>query len=440
MSEKPQWVALTSTTPNEWTAKSWEQILRLGHKPLLITSTQKRADLQRLLRDPKVRSKPSAVLYVEQFEYPMAAAEELKRNLRRDHITLANWINVPDQATDTFLYTTKYLGLEFPFRTAYSRCRVKPVMRTLLRDRLKSAIDFEIRDVNTVGKLAKQSMQYVCKPITGYGSNLVRIVSTDADLAQYARDFPKTEGEAYLIEGYSPSRNFLTEEFLKGIEVEIDGFAHKGEVFVCALGYKHHEYRPEGFREVAGFTYWPMGCDVRASADARMLSWVREVIRAIEFVDGCFHIEAMEFGSEFEIIEINPRPGGSCVQPIVQKLSGVALGDECIRLWLGASPEHCPEKQCTNSIFYTVVYPKVPGFLRYIHPETKLEMTLGGDRHVAVSWYPIAEVEQQLTLDKEEYLGEAHVEDMFVSHEDLAKVGEEILRQLEQLDYWVVSP
>ncbi|MGW1838516.1 ATP-grasp domain-containing protein [Streptomyces sp. NPDC002067] len=61
------------------------------------------------------------------------------------------------------------------------------------------------------------------------------------------------------------------------------------------------------------------------------LTWVGTVLELLELNWGCFHIEARHSASGWDLIEINPRVGGSLISPSVAALTG---GPGLLDLWL----------------------------------------------------------------------------------------------------------
>src|SRR5260370_22588547 len=88
--------------------------------------------------------------------------------------------------------------------------------------------------------------------------------------------------------------------------------------------------------------------------DDRMMRWTGEICWAIELKNGTFHIEGIIGSSAIELIEINPRPGGSEVVPIVESISGVDLALQTVRLWLGRSPSQYPQAKARRSVMYAI--------------------------------------------------------------------------------------
>jgi hypothetical protein len=431
-------VALTSDTPNAATANYLSTMERLvGLPTLLITWERNRGGLSR-----RLGRRPSHVIFVDDLNDPVGTFERLRRELLRRSLRVVNWINVPDTLTDTFLYCCEQLNLPIPFLGPYTRCRVKPLTRQILEASGHSSMAHEVLSVGAPA-LSTFSGPKVCKPITGSGSRDVQKVSTPVELAAYGSLFEVRGAPSYSIAGFRPREQFLMEDQLAGpgsLEIEVDGYAYGDEVAICALGYKHHEYDASGFREVAGVTYFPFSLESRRARDGKIVDWVTQVLTDLEFSGGVFHLEAMDLGDRIELIEINPRPGGGGVQPICQRLSGVVLATECMRLWLGLPPERKPSRSKVQCISYGVVYPDAPGRLVEIAGKRSDEIVtpLGKLRF---SWEPLWTVGgPPFKGDREEYVGEAHFEGVAFPEQGLEELGQLIGEALREKGYWRIAP
>ncbi len=432
-----RWVGLTSDSPNKYTAQYLRKMKAEGFRPMLITWARHRRSLKKRLGASYALLGPESVVFIKHLDDPASAASVLARALRVRQIELVNWINVPDPLTDTFLYSCGKLGLKFPFLRPYSRCRVKPLARTIVRKKMGSRLGFSV--LNRGASRVPRSVKYpsVCKPITGSGSRDVQIVAAREKLIRYGRRHRKVARAQYVIEGYSPVEQYLAEEHLEGLEIEVDGYVYAGEPRICALGYKSHEYKKSAFRETAGVTYRPFTLRGRHGSDRRAIAWTTKLLRALEFTAGCFHLEAMETRSGLELIEINPRPGGGGVQPIVKKLSGVSLGDECVRLWLGLEPDREPAVRKISCISYFVLYPDKKGILRSIRSEESVDLLLDGQR-IRGRWFQLVGKGTKFSLDKEEYLGELHIENVALDPSRLPELSKQVARELRARGFWQI--
>src|SRR5262249_33983382 len=166
----------------------------------------------------------------------------------------------------------------------------------------------------------------------------------------------------------------------------------------------------QGFREIGGMQYRPFSIPGYADMDRRIVDWADAVCRALEFRSGTFHLEGMLTSNAIELVELNPRPGGSEVVRIVEAVSGVNLSRETPRLWLEAPPTQFPATTATHSTLYTIVYPPGPAKIRAIEPEKHVEMNLLGASEAR--WLPEKSLQAGSSVGEakgEEYLGEVHV-------------------------------
>jgi hypothetical protein len=73
----------------------------------------------------------------------------------------------------------------------------------------------------------------------------------------------------------------------------------------------------------------PRSLDPAATAEG--IAWIGDLLAHLELRWGCFHIEARHDGSHWDLIEVNPRMGGSLISPSVRELNGEA---GLLDLWL----------------------------------------------------------------------------------------------------------
>jgi hypothetical protein len=436
------WFALTSDSPNSYTGNYLAKMGELfSNTPtVLITWERNRQGLQRSLGE--AAPTPKHTIFLEDMRDAVMAAKVLERNLQGAGIRLVNWINVPDTLTDTFIYCSERLGISFPFLVPYTRCRVKPLTRAILKSAGHSKIAHEVLSCRAIARRALSGSK-VCKPITGSGSQDVRIITTSEQLMEYAKKFRAPAPSRYSIAGYVPAEEFLMEDRLEGLEIQADGYVHDGEVSICALGYKQHEYGEAGFREVAGVSYFPFSLEGRCERDTDIVRWVTQVMADLKFSGGVFHLEAMDLGDCIELIEINPRPGGGGVQPICKQISGVVLATECMRLWLGLPPELKPQRGDIRCISYCILYPEHPGSLETIEPKQQFEVAHPDERLTGI-WEPLWETRTEggrpFKGDREEYLGEAHFVNRAFAPESLASTARLVREALRRRRFWTIDP
>ncbi|MFF7373600.1 ATP-grasp domain-containing protein [Streptomyces tricolor] len=127
-----------------------------------------------------------------------------------------------------------------------------------------------------------------------------------------------TNGMDFLIEDYIPGREFSFEVLVVDHEPHVVAVHEKCEV-----------------TETAG-TVLENACvspptSLTPQQTAAGIRWVSSVLDTLGLGWGCFHIEARHTPSGWDLIEVNPRVGGSLISPSVAALTG---GPGLLDLWL----------------------------------------------------------------------------------------------------------
>ena len=389
------------------------QVHKLGFAPLVILDQAVASEWQTL---PE-RNLALVSLVVDSIDRADLASSRIVSTLqvrRADFGPIARWVNLDDSLTDTVLRCIEELGLDDLEMDAYRDCRVKPIAKRIL---YQSRIQGHTAIVAEVENTLIPPVDFPCivKPITGTASRLVSRLNCLQDWIDYQDDWRARRSDLgikdYTIANLNPASQVLFEPYLAGDEVRADGYVDAGVVNVCIYGYRVTEWTGVGFREVGGVSWKPEQFDGAADFS----NWLKRVLRFLGFRTGVFHLEAVRAEADtFELVEINPRPGGGGVVPIVRMLSGVDLMEEFIRLSVGHSARGaCGSQSKVSSALYCVLYggetnkELVVADLRYTE-ETKV--TVPGFEGLEATWIPFVELGERLNpFQEEHYLGELHI-------------------------------
>ncbi|WP_197087308.1 ATP-grasp domain-containing protein [Bradyrhizobium sp. LTSP857] len=436
-------VGITSLIAGKSTLDSWTSAFAVGIKPIIITEPANRERLESIKHEDTARAAAEAI-YVTSLGSPDALAEELRRTLAERNLQLSHWINVNDPLTPSFLYAADRLEITFPFLEQYTACRLKPVARGAAYHSGCSSFDARTEWLNAPSPLPNADGVYIAKPISGSGSRGVRRLTSHSEWLQYcSKQLAEAPSANFLVRGFEPFKQVLIEPCLIGEEWEIDGFIDREQLHICAVGYKYHDYTEEhGFREI--------GCSIRrfngkTSADEKVIdrqieAWTRTLLSSLNFISGAFHIEAMRCGDAWELIEINPRPGGGTVLAMVKELSGVDLNRQSVRLWLDAPADQKPSPQSHEAMLNVIVHPSRDGSIKAIKVEAEFTLDLF-EQSYAAKWFPIASVGQKVsTTQGEQYLGELHIYGLTVPCNTLGPVANRISDWLLENYFVVIDP
>lgn len=126
------------------------------------------------------------------------------------------------------------------------------------------------------------------------------------------------DGMEFLVEDYVPGREFSFEVIVVDAEPHVVAVHEKCQV-----------------TETAG-TVLENACvspptSLSQEEIAAGIRWVTSVLDVLDLDWGCFHVEARHAASGWDLIEVNPRVGGSLISPSVAALTG---GPGLLDLWL----------------------------------------------------------------------------------------------------------
>ncbi|MFJ5546887.1 ATP-grasp domain-containing protein [Streptomyces sp. NPDC093225] len=160
----------------------------------------------------------------------------------------------------------------------------------------------------------------VVKPLSGSGAlDTFRIDRRD-DLAEYVRT-TDTKGP------------WLVEEFISGAEFQVDGVVRGGEVTFLSLGRYLENIIDIHDGGLVGCIALPPALHAELFENAKVVA--RDSLKALEHVDGVFHMEVFVRDGEIVFGECGARVGGGRTDEVVERSFGVNLHDEWVRGVLG---------------------------------------------------------------------------------------------------------
>ncbi|MEX2984245.1 acetyl-CoA carboxylase biotin carboxylase subunit family protein [Streptomyces sp. C36] len=172
--------------------------------------------------------------------------------------------------------------------------------------------------------------RYFVKPVSGiasFGTFPLTTGTTWADLERiaaearadtvYASAFT-ADGMEFLVEDYVPGREFSFEVVVVDDEPHVVAVHEKCEVTETAGTVLENAC----VSPPTSLSQEEIGVGIR---------WVASVLDTLGLGWGCFHVEARHAPGGWDLIEVNPRVGGSLISPSVAALTG---GPDLLDLWL----------------------------------------------------------------------------------------------------------
>lgn len=177
--------------------------------------------------------------------------------------------------------------------------------------------------------LKRDPAPWFIKPARGiasYGAFRLRSDTTWATLEAIAAS---AREDTVYASALGKRMEFIAEGYLAGTEFSFEVLMSQGHPFVMAVHEKCELTEANGTVLEDACTSPPAslsGGDLAAGLD-----WLRAVCFQLRLDWGCFHIETRFDGARWDLIEVNPRVGGSFISHSVKALNGEA---SMLELWL----------------------------------------------------------------------------------------------------------
>lgn len=172
------------------------------------------------------------------------------------------------------------------------------------------------------------------------------------------------ELQALLTDMESEHFPILLDEFVTGMEVEIDLVADGKDVFVPDV-MEHIE--GAGVHSGDSFAFFPAQSINQEQKEA-MYNYAKKIVQALQY-KGIMNIQFLVKGKDIFVLEVNPR--ASRTVPVISKLSNVSLVEVATKVLAGASLSDCITEKEMNP--YVAV--KFPVFSS--HALTDVDLKLG---------------------------------------------------------------
>lgn len=301
---------------------------------------------------------------------------------------------------------------------AIDAARHKAITREICRDAGIPTPRFaRLRAASDLAKAAEEvGFPAVLKPGAGMSSVAVYRVNTPAELHErYAQNLavawrastPKNSNDDDTELTWAEGTEMLLEEFLDGEEFDVDCLLCEGELVYAKL----IRDLPMPHMSETGAQMPP---NYPADRQAELVDLAREVLAAMGFRDGAFHIEVKYTSQGPRLIEVNARIGGGPTWELHKRVWGVDLVEQYLMVQLGIPirpvPAPSPRVFCLTS--------DLPAHSTGIVTRTDFLDHLAGHPHVLAAYPRVAQGQLVVGPDTgvPEWLGEIIVQGESVAH------------------------
>jgi hypothetical protein len=217
-------------------------------------------------------------------------------------------------------YANEQLGVCDLSETQVPQLRDKLTLRNTLADAGLTRV--------RAGQLTRQSLRshqdsggrYFIKPVTGIASYGTFPLSATTSWTDIERIVRLASTDTVYDSIFGDGLTFLIEDYLPGREYSFEIIVFDGVTSVVAIHEKCEVTETPG--AVLENCCISPPHSVSQEDCAVGIEWASSVLSQLGARWGCFHLEARHHLSRWDLIEINPRVGGSLISPSVKALNG----------------------------------------------------------------------------------------------------------------------
>jgi len=276
-----------------------------------------------------LREKASVVISTDSHELNREDVENAIAALQRQGHAIKGCITVWEGYRALMAHANALLGVADLSPQCIDALRNKLGVRNALHAAGLSQVAARALTPTVLDQLKADGGAYFIKPghgIASYGTFRLNQSTTWATLEEIsARVREDTVYKSALGDGVS----FIAEDYLKGTEFSFEVLVAAGQAYVVGIHEKCQITEAEGMVLEDSCTSPPSS--ITDADSAAGIAWIRAVLAHLSLDWGCFHIEARFDGRRWDLIEINPRVGGSLISHSVKALNDAA---GVLELWL----------------------------------------------------------------------------------------------------------
>jgi biotin carboxylase len=276
-----------------------------------------------------LRSKASTLFTADAHELERCDVMNAIGSLHRQGFRIRACISVWEGYRKLMAEANEQLAVQDMVPALVPLLRNKLYVRNVLHTAGLSRAKAQALTPDVLAALLKTGEPYFIKPTAGVASYGTFKLSPDTTWATLERIAGHIRQDTVYAKVISKGVDFLAENYLEGTEFSFEVLATEEKAFVLAIHEKCGLTEGQVTVLEDSCTSPPVSISQQAAADG--IAWIQSVLHLLEINSGCFHIEARYDGQRWDLIEINPRIGGSLISHSVKALNGEA---SMLELWL----------------------------------------------------------------------------------------------------------
>ncbi|WP_321817041.1 MULTISPECIES: ATP-grasp domain-containing protein [unclassified Paraburkholderia] len=255
--------------------------------------------------------------------------ESALASLREQNLSIRGCISVWEGYRALMAYANALQGIsDLPWERLY-QLRNKLVVRRKLRQAGLSNVDALALTASVLDDVKRDGKSYFVKPIHGIASYGAFRLTTETDWSTLEAIVKQARHDTVYTAVLGGQPEFLAESFVDGTEYSFEVLAVNGKRFVAGI-HEKCQLTEDGGTVLENSCTSPPTL-LTSDEIAAGIAWIDAISACLKLDWGCFHIEARFNGRRWELIEINPRVGGSLISQSVKALNQTA---SVLELWL----------------------------------------------------------------------------------------------------------
>lgn len=180
----------------------------------------------------------------------------------------------------------------------------------------------------TLERLKRQDRHFFLKPIHGIASYAAFPLRPETTWASLQAIREGARHDTVYASAFNGELTFMAEDYVHGQEYSFETLIIDGQAFVMAVHEKCEVTQADDTVLEDCCASPPVSLSQAQTAAG--IHWVQALAASLGMTWGCFHIEARFDGQRWDLIEVNPRVGGSLISHSVRAMTHTSL----LGLWL----------------------------------------------------------------------------------------------------------
>lgn len=273
-------------------------------------------------------AKASVMKVIEQSELDEDSILGFVETLKKQNKQVLGCISVWENYRTLMSSVNKALSVQDMELEQVELLRDKFQLRQALRQHNLSHVNSRVLTETLFTQLVEEEADAFIKPRCGIASYGAFKLKPETKWQQITAIAEQIQTDVVFSTSFAQKVEFVVEDYIPGIEFCFEIIQHQGRCHVIAI-HEKIEVGEQALTTLENVSASPPISLQRSEIESAN-AWVVSIFDRLQLGNGCYHLEAKFDGKQWEVIEINPRIGGSYINESVEHVSGYSL----LELWI----------------------------------------------------------------------------------------------------------